>query len=308
MMINKFPICFVINLESSKDRFEQFTKFPEIQRFEAINAKKLDLDSDEVKSKVIPRLIDDIKTNRRRKYPSDHNFGSIACMMSHLAVLKHFYDNYPDDEHCLVFEDDAKIENDIWKKKIILLLNELPNDFGCCSVGDSVPKRFGLGNMPNNRVTTNFSFSNVGFIYASAVLYKRSFIPTILKYAYPSSLQYDYYLAKLSNEFPKKVYMLSKRSRIFDLRRFPTTVQSIKNQLHPSPETIFIDAKEFRANVVNKSNTDLIDYTALWISTIVLVIVIIVVVIAIIAYCVSMKKQQKNGTTKNNIVQDKKKK
>jgi GR25 family glycosyltransferase involved in LPS biosynthesis len=111
LQVTDIPI-FCINLDLRPDRWRKFQKqpgvqeLPNLQRFSGIDGKTLDLiDNEQISlgSKY------NILNKTRRSHDEIDTMGAVGATMSHTGIWKLFLERYPEQEYCLIFEDDAFI-------------------------------------------------------------------------------------------------------------------------------------------------------------------------------------------------------
>ena len=106
---------YCINLKHRKDRWERFSKQPELQelikyykfeRFEAINGSAIDVMKD---NRISLRTKRNIKEHIRRDHEELNTAGGVGCYLSHTAIWKQFLGR--DEQYAIVLEDDADLYN-----------------------------------------------------------------------------------------------------------------------------------------------------------------------------------------------------
>jgi len=106
---------YCINLKHRADRWERFSKQPELQalmkqytfeRFEAINGSSINIIKDE---RISLRTKRNVKEHIRRDHEELDSAGGVGCYLSHTSVWKKFLER--PEPYAMVLEDDAYIHN-----------------------------------------------------------------------------------------------------------------------------------------------------------------------------------------------------
>lgn len=102
---------YCINLKHRADRWERFSKQPELQvmmkhytfeRFEGINGSAIDIPKDE---RISLRTKRNVKEHIRRDHEELDSAGGVGCYLSHTSVWKKFLER--PEPYAMVLEDDA---------------------------------------------------------------------------------------------------------------------------------------------------------------------------------------------------------
>jgi GR25 family glycosyltransferase involved in LPS biosynthesis len=104
---------YCINLKHRADRWERFSKQPELQqimkqfsfeRFEAVNGSALNIMKDD---RISLRTKRNIKEHTRRDHEELDSAGGVGCYLSHTGVWKNFLER--SQPYAIVLEDDADL-------------------------------------------------------------------------------------------------------------------------------------------------------------------------------------------------------
>jgi GR25 family glycosyltransferase involved in LPS biosynthesis len=135
MPINVLDIpVFCINLDRRPDRWKKFSsqpgvqELPHLQRFSAMDGSKIPvLDNDKIS--LISQY--NILHKSRRSHDEIDTKGAVGATLSHTNIWKLFLERYPDQEYCLVLEDDAYIPEGITEyiEHCSKDIQQLPNKF-----------------------------------------------------------------------------------------------------------------------------------------------------------------------------------
>lgn len=100
--------CVCISLARRPDRWTRFSdqpelaRLPHLQRFDAVDGKKIDVLSDKRINFLTRR---NILYKTRRSHEEIDSAGAIGCSLSHIGVWREFLES--GRSHALIFEDDA---------------------------------------------------------------------------------------------------------------------------------------------------------------------------------------------------------
>jgi len=106
---------YCINLKHRTDRWERFSKQPELQqlmkhytfeRYEAINGSAIDIMKDE---RISLRTKRNVKENVRRDHEELDTAGGVGCYLSHTNVWKQFLER--PEPYAMILEDDAYLHD-----------------------------------------------------------------------------------------------------------------------------------------------------------------------------------------------------
>ena len=102
---------YCINLKHRKDRWERFSKQPELQelmkhytfeRYEGVNGSSIDIIKDD---RISLRTKRNVKEHIRRDHEELDSAGGVGCYLSHTNVWKKFLER--PEEYAIILEDDA---------------------------------------------------------------------------------------------------------------------------------------------------------------------------------------------------------
>lgn len=121
--------CYLINLEKNQDRLHSFSKHYDESdlftkpfiRIDAINGKMINGNPEAYKEYISPNSIISSTT----EFP--FTAGMVGCFLSHLSAYKKITEG--DKPYGLIFEDDAKMDPEIYDKYIKSVLNDIPEDW-----------------------------------------------------------------------------------------------------------------------------------------------------------------------------------
>ena len=134
--------CYLINLDRNKDRLGHFKRMyyqsdlsdKTLYITRAIDGKKLTLD--EIKDYMVPELIDTLiyidNTGMKPEGETYLTRGMLGCYLSHLNIYQRFLET--DEQYCMIFEDDAIFDKDIYKK-IQYYISYTPDDWDIILMG-----------------------------------------------------------------------------------------------------------------------------------------------------------------------------
>lgn len=132
---------YCINLKHRPDRWERFSKQPELQelmkeysfeRFEGVNGANLNISSDD---RISLRTKRNIREHIRRDHEELNTAGGVGCYLSHTTVWKKFLER--PEPFCIIFEDDAAIPTGFKDRlhtamKEVSLLPQVPDVWFFC--------------------------------------------------------------------------------------------------------------------------------------------------------------------------------
>lgn len=142
---------YLINMKKNADRLENFIeqymmsdmRYKKFSRFEGIDGSKVEIDA-----YVTPTALGEINATTKSGYRTKHyqlTKGAVGCYLSHLSLYKKIANG--DAPYGLIFEDDVRIDNNLFVK-INKSLEMVPNNwdmllFGChCIVCDKYEKHY----------------------------------------------------------------------------------------------------------------------------------------------------------------------
>ena len=192
-----------INMDKSKDRKENIerqlndTGLNNIERFSAIDGKKLNIDS--YYPKVIEQeALKDIKL-KRKQYGISLTPGGLGCMLSHKTIWEKL-SKEKNNCYYLILEDDATVDINI-KKKLNDAMSEAPKDWDIIYVGTS---------QQHDPEKINTYFSKTKRIYGLyGYLINKKGAKKALKYCFPSRYQIDTSLYLNYKENKMNAYVLN---------------------------------------------------------------------------------------------------
>ena len=183
---------YVINMNERPDRWKRFqehnanTSFTNIERFAAINGKRLDYKKD-------PRISIKTRMNISRNYRRSHyeiaTLGAIGSSLSHISVWKKFVASGA--PICLVLEDDVVL-SEIQIHKVNEILPNLPSDCGVWILGCYFPNLIiePLGRSKWSRVHQ--------YTAAHAYVLRREAAKKLIEEAFPIEMHIEYYMTAAS--------------------------------------------------------------------------------------------------------------
>jgi glycosyl transferase family 25 len=123
--------CYVITLKKNEDRFKRFMQFYNMSdlnaqdfiKVDGIYGKEIDGSPDGYKKYISNNIM--IKT--------EFTPGMVGCFLSHLSVFKKITEGKK--EYGFIFEDDAKMNENIYSKSIANVLQIIPNDWDMIMIG-----------------------------------------------------------------------------------------------------------------------------------------------------------------------------
>jgi len=123
--------CYVITLKKNEDRFKRFTQFYNMSdlnaqdfiKVDAVYGKEIDGSPDGYKKYISNNIM--IKT--------EYTPGMVGCFLSHLEVFKKITEGKK--EYGFIFEDDAKMNENVYNKNVANVLQIVPNDWDIIMIG-----------------------------------------------------------------------------------------------------------------------------------------------------------------------------
>ena len=183
---------YVINMNERPDRWERFKShetifsFRNLERFPAINGKRLDYKKDR---RISMKTRMNISRNYRRSHYEIATLGAIGSSLSHISVWKKFVASGA--PMCLVLEDDV-ILSVVQIHKVNELMTNLPYDLGVWILGCYLPN---LIIDPEGRS----KWSHVHkFTAAHAYILTRDAAKKLLEEPYPIEMHIEYYMVAAS--------------------------------------------------------------------------------------------------------------
>ena len=179
---------YVINMNERPDRWERFknhevfTSFRNLQRFPAVNGKRLNYRKDR---RISLKTRMNISRNYRRSHYEIATLGAIGASMSHVGVWKKFLDSGA--PMCLVLEDDV-ILSELQIHAVNELLPKLPTNCGIWILGCYLPNLIiePIGSSKWSRVHK--------YTAAHAYVLTREAAKKLLEEPYPIEMHIEYYI------------------------------------------------------------------------------------------------------------------
>jgi GR25 family glycosyltransferase involved in LPS biosynthesis len=193
---------YCINLKHRTDRWERFSKQPELQqlmkhytfeRYEGINGSAIDIMKD---NRISLRTKRNVKEHVRRDHEELDSAGGVGCYLSHTNVWKKFLER--SDEYAMILEDDAVLYDgfvndlqDAMKDTTLLpqapdvWFFNVPNDWYYEYKGKPNPKSMKENNL--GPWTTNTCSPFTGYIIRKQAAEK------LLETAFPLDMHVDLY-------------------------------------------------------------------------------------------------------------------
>lgn len=186
--LKDIPI-FCINLDRRKDRWKKFstqpslTQFREITRTSAIDGNKIPLLQNENISLATKH---NILNKQRRSHGEIMSMGAIGCTMSHAKVWKEFLEKYPDQQYCLVLEDDVKIPSNLTEILQNISLEEIGSFDVWLLFYTLIDKK--IKNLSDHWISPGYFWGTVAYIIS------RDGAKKLLDTLYPIEVQIDRYM------------------------------------------------------------------------------------------------------------------
>ena len=207
------------------DRWKRFTehgalaKFKNLQRFSAINGKRLNYKKDR---RISLKTRMNISRNYRRSHYEIATLGAIGSSMSHISVWKKFLaSNAP---LCVIFEDDV-ILSEVQLHQVNEILPNLPHDCGVWILGCYLP------NLIINPIGGSKWSEVHKYTAAHAYILTRDAAKKLLEEPYPVEMHIEYYIttAAAIKEF-KVLHHADVHFEFFRKDRGPRTAESNTSQ------------------------------------------------------------------------------
>lgn len=196
---------YLINLDKRKERLINFADQYEssdlgaqkpFRRVEAVNGSTLEL-----MGMVAPEIEDGIKRIEKTGFRTSHpqmTRGMIGCYKSHYKVWDEIYKS--GKPYGLVFEDDAEMDPDIYKKTAERL--EFPGEWDVILLGHVRLADYEMGPRPGLLRVRDF-WGLHGYLIS-----RRGVAKMMLYKDMPISLQIDIFISKLATEEKLEVYAI----------------------------------------------------------------------------------------------------
>lgn len=214
--------CVCISLARRPDRWTRFSDQPEVaqrlphlQRFDAVDGKKIDVVNDK-RINILTRR--NILYKTRRSHEEIDSVGAIGCSLSHIAVWREFLES--GRSHALIFEDDAVVT-----PGFVAALNKALQS-GDADAADLIT--FSRACRFKDQLTLSSGFRPVqAFILAHAYIINQKAAQTFLDEAFPLSSHIDFYMSIQCNMKGLKMaaspaLMLPQAGQTSDIQTKPT--------------------------------------------------------------------------------------
>lgn len=201
---------YVINMERNKDRWETFmaqpeaSKIPNLQRFQAVDGSKIDVDNDPRISIVARR---NIKTKTRRSHDMLDSKGGVGCALSHITLWQKLVASR--EPAWLILEDDVTIEEGDWAtiKQLFSENKDLADttkwdlwtvgNWFCNTVPDVID--------PHRSVPENIWENCKEVVGLQAYFISRQGAEKLLREAFPIQQHIDWYISHFAQVHPLKI-------------------------------------------------------------------------------------------------------
>jgi GR25 family glycosyltransferase involved in LPS biosynthesis len=181
---------YVINLDRRGDRWKKFMKqplynyFKGIERFSAFDGQHLEWEHDE---RISIHTRDNIAINFRRSHHEINTLGACGASLSHIGCWKKFLET--DEEHCMILEDDTKLDDTDFAKAI-LYAKRIPSNFDIwllgCHFGSYTGEPYAKGS-PWQTINR--------FTGAQSYLITRKAAEMLLKECFPIETHIEFYIS-----------------------------------------------------------------------------------------------------------------
>lgn len=286
---------FVINLDRSKDRWKEIERsinefsIPNVERFSAIDSQNL---SQEHISLIEPRAWKMVQ-NKTKEFACDHVLGSVGCYLSHVFALKKFIEQGREEQEvCIVAEDDISLNRE-FPNKVQEVLKKAPQGWGLIHLGKVNPKVFGKSSVPKIEISGGITFVSFPSVGASCYAVTREFANKIVREAFPSKVQYDWFLSQMLCREPNKIYYLFRpivRFNEFSTKSDILGVTKIRSEPWKAPKGL--DGLKDRPKSMDfRGSCCTVDYTLVWI---LVPLSFVLVVFLIVFLCFYFQYQQYN--------------
>jgi GR25 family glycosyltransferase involved in LPS biosynthesis len=156
-----------------------------IQRFSGVDGKMLEIMENE---KISLASKYNIVNKTRRSHDEIDTMGAVGATMSHTGIWKHFLERYPEQNYCLILEDDAYIPPNLdeYVEHCSSQLNELPKPF------DIWLLNYSLLDKKLNPFTQHWSSPNDFYGFSSYII-SRDGAAKLIADAFPIQMHIDRY-------------------------------------------------------------------------------------------------------------------
>jgi len=282
----------VINLDRSQDRWnkmkENIEKFniQNVSRFKAIDSRSL---TEEQISLIDPEAWKLVQ-NKTKLFACDHVLGSIGCYLSHVFAMKNFVEEMNDKDFCVIVEDDIEFDS-LFESKFRNVLVNAPIGWGLISLGKVVPKIFGFSLLPKIRSSGGIIFVSMPFVGATCYVVEKSYAKFLVDNAFPSKVQYDWYISQMLCRDPYKIYFITKPivernelSKVSDILK----VTNIKADVWKAPKGLD-GLKDRPKSFTFQGSCCSTNYSLLWIFLPISILLIIAIILVSCLYVESVK-------------------
>lgn len=251
-----------------------------VDRFPAVDSRSLTKEQISLVDPQAWKLVE----SKTKVYACDHVLGSIGCYLSHVFALKKFVEEMHNVDYCVIAEDDIEFDQN-FEQKLNKVLNNAPSGWGLIGLGKVLPKIFGKSSIPIIRISNGITFISMPFVGATCYVVEKQFAKKIVDEAFPSKIQYDWFLSQMLCKDPNKIYYItnpiisrnefSKKSDILkttNIEKDPWKAPSGLDGLKDRPKSM-----DFQGSCCT------VDYTLLWIllPSFLLVIIILIVILSL---------------------------
>jgi len=180
--------AYVINMNERPDRWKRFTEhsasfsFRKLQRFPAVNGKRLDYKKDK---RISLKTRMNISRNYRRSHYEIATLGAIGASMSHFGIWKKFVASGA--PMCVVFEDDVML-SEVQLHRVNQILMDFPKECGVWILGCYLPNLI-IEPMEKSKWSEVHKFTA-----AHAYILTREAAKKLLEEPYPIEMHIEYYM------------------------------------------------------------------------------------------------------------------
>lgn len=192
MDLREVPV-YVINLDRRPDRWATFSTqpalsfFKKVERFSAVDGSKLDIQKD---SRVSVHTRWNIRDKYRRSHYEINTPGAIGASLSHIGIWQKLVDS--EDSHCIVFEDDTVVT-----EQMLLKAQDLVKVMPKADIWLLGHHRWSMESVPMSSDPKGWRRVN-SFTGAHAYLIHRSAAQHLLTQCFPIETHIEYYISGMS--------------------------------------------------------------------------------------------------------------